>query len=70
MRHPLRIVKAYTRHYRDNDARTAIVEWSDGSHTEGAAYLYHGLMLPRGEHMGALFDRAIRDGLTIGKEVW
>jgi len=67
---PLTIVKAYTRHYRDNNSRKAYVEWSDGSRTEGNAELYHGIMVPVGTHMGALFDRALRDGIAIGKEVW
>lgn len=66
----LTITRAYTCHYRDNDSRMAYVEWSDGSRTEGSANLYHGIMIPVGAHMGALFDRALRDGLTIGKEVW
>lgn len=66
----LTITKAYTRHYRDNDSRKAYVEWSNGSRTEGEAELYHGVMIPVGTHMGALFDRALHDGLTIGKEVW
>jgi hypothetical protein len=66
----MKIVKAYTRHYRDNDARKAYVEWADGSRTEGEADLYHGLMVPRGAHMGALFDRAIREGLPVTREVW
>lgn len=70
MRQPLTITKAYTRHYRDNDALRACVEWSDGSRTIGAAERYHGILIPSGAHMGALFDRALRDGLTIGKEVW
>jgi hypothetical protein len=49
----MKIVKAYTRHYRDNDDRKAYVEWADGSRTEGEAELYYGLMVPRGAHMGA-----------------
>lgn len=70
MKKPLKITKAYTRYYTDNGNLASIVEWSDGSHTEGGAYLYHGMVLPSGEHMGALFDRALRDGLTIGREKW
>lgn len=66
----LTITKAYTRHYRDNGQNVACVEWSNGSTTIGAAKRYHGILIPLGEHMGALFDRALRDGLTIGKEVW
>lgn len=69
-RPPRTIVKAYTRHYRDNGHLAACVGWSDGSRTEGAAERYHGMLIPSGAHMGALFDRALRDGLTIGKEVW
>lgn len=69
-RQPLTITKIYTRHYRDNGQRTAYVDWSDGSRTEGAAEKYHGILIPQGGHMGALFDRALREGLTIGREVW
>lgn len=69
-RQPLAITKAYTRHYRDNKQSTAYVEWSNGSRTEGPAEKYHGVLIPKGPHMGALFDRALRDGLTIGREVW
>lgn len=64
------IVAAYTRYYRDNKSHKSIVEWSDGSRTQGEAMLYHGIPIPVGEHMGALFDAALRDGLTIGREVW
>lgn len=70
MRQPLTIVKAYTCHYRDNGQRKAYVEWSNGARTEGNAELYHGIMVPVGSHMGALFECALRNGLTIGKEVW
>lgn len=64
------IVAAFTRYYRDNKAHMSVVEWSDGSSTQGEAFLYHGIPLPVGEHMGALFDRARSEGLTIGREVW
>ena len=64
------IVKVYTRYYRDSDQLTAYVEWANGSRTEGAAEMYHGLAVPSGEHMGALFDAAIRKGLTVTREVW
>lgn len=66
----MKIVKAYTRYYRDSGQRTAYIEWSDGSRTEGPAQLYHGLPIPLGERMGALFDRAIRMGLTVERETW
>jgi len=66
----MKIVKAYTRYYRDNRQLTAYVEWQDGSRTEGPAYLYHGVRVPRGVHMGQLFDAAIRDGLSIAHETW
>ena len=65
-----RITRAYTRYYRDNGQLTAYVEWSDRSRTEGPAELYHGVPVPTGEHMGALFDRALRNGITIEHEVW
>lgn len=64
------IKSAYTRHYTDNGMRMAYVEWTDGSRTEGKAVLYHGVMIPASEHMGALFDRAIANGITIGRETW
>lgn len=69
-RKSLTIVKAYTRHYCDNGQTMAYVEWSDGSRTEGKAENYHGVPIPVGLHMGALFDRALRDGLMITHEVW
>lgn len=65
-----KIIRAYTRHYRDNDQLTAYVEWSDGGRTEGEAELYHGVRVPCGEHMGALFDAALRQGHTIQRETW
>lgn len=64
------IVAAYTRYYSDNEQLTACVEWSDGARTEGEAMLYCGVPIPVGEHMGVLFEAALRDGLTIGREVW
>lgn len=71
MRKPRNTIKRiYTCHYRDNDQCTAFVLWSDGSRTEGEAADYHGVLIPVGEHMGALFDRGIREGLTVGREVW
>lgn len=70
MRKPLKITRAYTRHYSDNGQDMAYVDWSDGSRTEGAAERYHGILIPKGTHMGALFDRALREGLTIGPETW
>jgi hypothetical protein len=65
-----KITKVYTRHYRDNDTLKAYVEWNDGSRTEGEAENYHGLAIPCGEHMGALFDRAIHEGLTVDRQTW
>jgi hypothetical protein len=65
-----KIKRVLTRHYTDNDQKTCYVEWSDGSRTEGPAESYHGLLLPRGAHMGALFDRALREGLSVVREVW
>ncbi len=64
------IEKVYTRYYRDNRQLTAYVEWADGSRTEGPAEMYHGLAIPSGTHMGALFDRAIREGLTVERQIW
>lgn len=66
----MKITAAYTRQYRDNGQLKAYVEWADGSRTEGEAELYHGKRVPKGDHMGALFDRAMRDGITIRHETW
>lgn len=66
----MKIKRAYTRLYRDNGQLTAYVEWNDGSRTEGPAKIYCGVRVPRDAHMGALFDRALRDGLTIEDETW
>lgn len=63
-----KIVRVFTRKYHDNGQCTAYVEWSDGSRTEGAARSYN--RMPIGKHMVALFERAIREGLTIGREDW
>lgn len=64
------ILAAYTRRYRDNNTLKSYVEWSNGARTEGDAMMYCGVPIPVGEHMGALFERALREGLTIGKEGW
>lgn len=59
------ITRAYTRHYRDNDQRTAYVEWRDHKgrtgRTEGRR---------ESLHMRALLARALAEGLTIDKEEW
>ncbi len=70
MRQANQISRVYTRHYRDNDALCAYIDWADGSRTEGSAKLYHGVRIPDGLHMGALFDRALREGLTVEHETW
>lgn len=67
---PTTIKRAYTRHYRDNDQLIAYVEWSDGSRVEGPAELYHGKRIPSSALMGALFERAMREGLNIEHETW
>jgi|HubBroStandDraft_1064217.scaffolds.fasta_scaffold05219_4 hypothetical protein len=64
------IKSAKLRRYSDSGQLQSQIEWGDGSTTVGAAEMYHGLMIPSGSHMGSLFDRAIRDGLTIEREVW
>lgn len=66
----MRIKRIYTRHYRDNDQSRAYVDWEGGARTEGEAKDYHGVLVPCGVHMGALFDRALCEGLTIEREVW
>jgi hypothetical protein len=62
------IIRAYTRRYSDTGQCKAYVEWCDGSRTEGEARSYN--QMPIGEHMRALFDRALREGLTIERETW
>lgn len=62
--------RVFTRHYTDNDKRACYVEWTDGSRTEAPAENYHGVLVPVGAHMGALFDRALAQGLTIEREIW
>lgn len=63
-----KITRAYTRYYGDNKQTKAYVVWSDGSRTEGDARSYN--RVPIGSHMQALFDRALREGLTIERETW
>lgn len=55
--------RAYVRHYTDNDQRTAYVEWSDGSRTEGNGDT-------PGVHMLSLFTKAQREGIRIERETW
>lgn len=66
----MEIKRIYTRVYGDTGQAKAYVEWADGSRTEGEAEDYHGIMLPVGTHLGALFDRALNDGLKLKHEVW
>ena len=49
----MKIKRAYTRYYRDNRQLMAYVEWDNGSRTEGEAYRYHGLELPKGVYIWA-----------------
>ncbi len=67
-----KITKAYTRHYRDNGQTTAYVEWIDrkgqAGRTEGPAHSYN--RVPIGNHMYALFQRALREGVKIERETW
>lgn len=56
-----KIVKAFIRHYTDNNQTTAYVEWDDGARTEGK---------PDNTHMRALLMRAEREGLQIERETW
>lgn len=70
MRKSNTIKAAILRHYRDNAQCASYIEWSNGSRTEGAAEYYHGILVPVGAHMGALFDRAIREGVQIKREKW
>lgn len=59
------IVKAYERTYSDTGQRVTYVEWigTDGKlgRTEGQA---------SNPHMGALLNRAMREGVNFGREVW
>ena len=61
------ITRAYTRFYRDTGQLVAIVEWSDGTRTEGPASATRD---PTGLHMWALFSRAKDKGVKIEHEVW
>lgn len=70
MKKPHTIARVYTRFYRDNRQLSAYVEWSDGSRTEGRAEMYHGVRVPVGSYMGALFDAAISKGLKVNHETW
>jgi hypothetical protein len=65
-----KIKRIYTRLYSDNGDHKAYAEWQGGSRTEGDAMDYHGVPIPVGTHMGALFDRAIREGLIATHETW
>lgn len=71
------IAKAFIRCYRDNRMYQANIEWSDGSVTQGTiqpknskAYLMRLHDFKLGPHLEALFARAEREGVTIGKELW
>lgn len=59
------ITKAYERTYRDSGQTTTYVEWigTDGKRgrTEGQA---------SNPHMGQLLNRAMREGVNFGREVW
>jgi hypothetical protein len=81
MRKPLSITKACIRYYSDNQALTASVEWSDGSHTEGGVVTKLPRPLKRfqierlrpcdfGSHMQALLLRAEREGTKIETQIW
>lgn len=59
------IKRAYLRTYPDSGQRTAYIEWSDGSRTEGCT-TGNGT----GLHMRVLFARAQREGIKIEHETW
>lgn len=65
-----KIKRIYTRRYHDTGQCTAYVDWANGVRTEGAAEDYHGILLPKGVHLGAVFDRALNDGLKLEHEEW
>jgi hypothetical protein len=63
-----KITKAYTRTYSDNHSRVATVEWIDDEGTKGSTsqtYSLKGRRSVLGTHMGQLFQRAQREGVTI-----
>lgn len=69
------ITRVYTRHYRDNDQRTAYVEWVDhngkSGRTEGPVHWEGQTIAERyGLHMGALIARAICHGVPVEHEIW
>lgn len=65
-----KIERICTRLYTDSDQRVAFVDWDDGSRTQGQAQDYHGVLVPTADHMSALFDRGLREGLRVERAVW
>lgn len=71
------IIRAYVRHYRDNGQTTAYCEWVDHNGKAGRTETpvlstnpKDTLTVCYGEHMGALFARAICHGIEIERETW
>ena len=64
------IRRIYTCRYSDTGQLKAYVEWADGARTEGEAELYHGVPIPVGTHMGALFDAGLAAGLVPEHQTW
>ena len=70
-----KITKAYIRHYSDNGQTTAYVEWIDHNgkpgRTEGNIRKHSGTLSEcYGDHMGALFARAICHGINVERQTW
>lgn len=59
------ITKAYIREYSDSGQITAYVEWIDTNGKSGRTEGH-----PQGVHMRALLDRARREGVKVGEEIW
>lgn len=55
------ITQAFARRYRDNQTTVGVIEWNDGSRTEGPI---------KNQHVLALLRRAKRDGKLSPREVW
>ena len=69
-----KITAAYIRYYRDNCQLSAYVEWIDSKgktgRTESKAERIGDSHYYVGQHMGALLERAHREGIAIEKQTW
>lgn len=61
----VKITRAYTCHYHDNNSTVAYVEWIDTNNKSGRTEGKE-----NNPHMTELFRRAKREGAPITREVW